>query len=307
MSTDPQPPATNGAAPPAETLFVRLMPGLFVVLWSTGYIGARAAATGADPLTFLTLRFVLAGTLLLVAALVGGAQWPRQPRSIANSIIAGALMQGGYLGGVFWAVYHGLPAGIAALIVALQPLLTGLLAGPVLGETVTRAHWLGLVVGLLGLGLVIGPKIELTGAGITPVTVGVTLFAVLSIVLGSIWQKAHAAHVDLRAGTFLQYVGGAIVVGIGALASENLEIDWTGEVIFAMAWLVLVLSIGAILMYMLLIRRGAIAKLSTLFYLVPPCTALIAWFLFGETLTFVQIAGMAVTVGGVAIATRTKG
>ncbi len=283
-----------------------MMPGLFVLLWSTGYVGARAAATGAEPLSFLLLRFVIAGGLLLVAALLAGAPWPRRKRAAVDSMIAGALLQGGYLGGVFWAVYHGLPAGIAALIVALQPLLTGLLAGPFLGEQVTRAHWLGLVVGLVGLGLVIGPRIELTGTGITPVTVGATLFAVLAIVLGSIWQKAHASSTDLRTGTFLQYVGGAIVVGIGAAATESFHIEWTGEVIFAMAWLVLVLSIGAILIYMVLIRRGAVAKLSTLFYLVPPCTALIAWFLFGETLTLVQVAGMAVTVGGVAIATRAR-
>ncbi|MCT8974537.1 DMT family transporter [Microbaculum marinisediminis] len=301
MRTDPPAPA---AAPPDETVFVRIMPGLFVLLWSTGYIGARAAAGGAEPLSFLFLRFVLAGALLLIAALIGRASWPRRGRATADSMIAGALLQGGYLGGVFWAVYHGLPAGIAALIVALQPMLTGLLAGPFLGEKVTRSHWFGLVVGLVGLALVLGPRIEMTGTGITPVTVGATLFAVLSIVLGSIWQKAHAANTDLRTGTFLQYVGGAIVVGVGALATEDLRIDWTGEVIFAMAWLVLVLSIGAILIYMVLIRRGAIARLSTLFYLVPPCTALIAWALYGETLTLVQIAGMAVTVGGVAIATR---
>jgi drug/metabolite transporter (DMT)-like permease len=281
------------------------MPALFVVLWSTGYIGARAAASGAEPLSFLFVRFVLAGALLFIAALVGRATWPRRGRAFVNSIVAGALMQGCYLGGVFWAVYHGLPAGIAALIVALQPLLTGLLAGPLLGEQVTKSHWLGLIVGLIGLALVLGPKIELTGAGVTPVTIGVTLFATLCIVLGTIWQKAHAGNTDLRTGTCLQYVGGAIVVGLGALASEDLRIEWTAEVSFAMAWLVLVLSIGAILLYMVLIRRGAVAKLSTLFYLVPPITALIGWLLYDETLNAVQMAGMAVTVGGVAIATRT--
>jgi len=283
------------------------MPALFVLLWSTGYIGARAAAPGSDPLTFLFVRFALAGALLLAAALVARAAWPRGRRAILDSLIAGALIQGGYLGGVFWSIYHGMPAGIAALIVALQPLLTGLLAGPLLGEKVTRAHWLGLVIGLIGLVMVLGPKIELTGAGITPVTVAVTVIAVLSIVLGSIWQKARAAHVDLRTGTCLQYAGGAILAGIGALASEDLRIDWTAEVALAMAWLVLALSIGAVLLYMLLIRRGAVAKIATLFYLVPPCTAVIAWLLFGETLTALQIAGMAVTVAGVAIATRVKG
>ncbi|MEJ8570227.1 DMT family transporter [Microbaculum marinum] len=302
----PSQPVPDSAAPD-PSLFVRVMPGLFVVLWATGFIGARMAAPGSDPLTFLFVRFALAGVILLVAALVGGAAWPRGGRAILDSLIAGALIHGGYLGAVFWAIYHGLPAGIAALIVGMQPLLTGLLAGPVLGETVTRAHWLGLVIGLVGLTLVLGPKLEFGGTGITPLTVGVTLFAVLCIVVGSIWQKARSAHADLRAGTAIQYLGAAVVVGVGALATESLRIDWTGEVIFAMAWLVLVLSIGAVLLYMALIRRGAVAKLATLFYLVPPVTALIAWPLFGETLTPVQIGGMVVTVAGVALATRVKG
>lgn len=297
----------NTPTEPGPSALVRAMPGLFVVLWATGFIGARMAAPGSDPLSFLFVRFVLAGAILLIAALAGGAIWPRGGRAIFDSLVAGALIHGGYLGAVFWAIYHGLPAGVAALIVGMQPLVTGLLAGPFLGETVTRAHWFGLLIGLAGLTLVLGPKLELTGAGITPVTVGVTLFAVLCIVLGSIWQKARAAHADLRAGTAIQYLGAAIVVGIGALAMEDLRINWTGEVVFAMAWLVLVLSIGAVLLYMLLIRRGAVAKLATLFYLVPPVTAVIAWALFGETLSAVQIAGMVVTVAGVAIATRVKG
>lgn len=309
MSSRPSNPDAAPEPGPAsdQTFVVHLMPALFVVLWSTGFIGARAAATGAEPLSFLFVRFVIAGALLAAAALAGRATWPGSPRGYADSIIAGALMQGAYLGGVFWAVYHGLPAGVAALIVALQPLLTAFLARPFLGEVITRAHWLGIAIGLVGLALVIGPRIELTGAGITPVTIAAVIFATLSISLGSIYQKARAGGAGLRAGTALQYVGGALVVGLGALVSEEFRIDWTAEVTFAMVWLVLVLSIGAILIYMILIRRGAVAKLATLFYMVPPFTALTGWLLYDETLTLIQIAGMAVTVGGVAIATRVKG
>lgn len=304
MRSDPSPHLPDKPSPGDTTLWVRAMPGIFVFLWATGYIGARAAAPGSEPLTFLFVRFAFAGAILFAAALAGQAVWPRDRKVVFSSLMAGALIHGGYLGGVFWAIYHGMPAGVAALIVAMQPLLTGLLAGPLLGETVSRVHWLGLAIGLLGLALVLGPKLEFSDTGVTPVTVGMTLFAVVSIVLGSIWQKARAAHVDLRAGTSIQYLGAAVVVGFGALATEDLRIDWTAEVIFALAWLVLGLSIGAVLLYMALIRRGAVAKLATLFYLVPPVTALTAWLLFGETLSAVQLAGMAITVGGVAVATR---
>lgn len=297
--------SVSTAGPDADDgLLLRLAPALFVLIWSTGFVGARASATGAEPFSFLTVRFLLAALLLFIAAWIGRARWPASPRGVVDSLVAGALIQGTYLGGVFWAIYYGLPAGVAALIVALQPLFTSLIAGPTLGERITRAHWLGLAIGLVGVTLVLAPKLQLTGGGITPATVAGALIAVIAISIGSIWQKARAADTDLRAGTGLQFIGGALVVGIAALLSEDLRIDWTLEVSLAMAWLVVALSFGAALLYMLLIRRGAVARVATLFYLVPPCTAVIAWALYGETLDMVQIAGMAVTVAGVAIATR---
>lgn len=295
------------AAPPSpsrKALVAGLLPASFVLLWSTGYIGARLGIPDADPLTFLLLRFVFAGAILLAAALVLRAPWPKDRTTIAVSLTAGMLIQGVYLGGVYWAIARGMPAGVAALIVALQPVATTLFAGPLIGEKVTRAHWAGLAIGLAGLVLVLAPRLEWTGTGITPATVGACLASVMAIALGSILQKAKGGATDLTTGTCLQYAGGMLVVGLVAVATEEMRVDWTPAFVFALAWLVLVLSTGAVMIYFVLIRRGAIARLSTLFYLVPPVTAVIAWAMFGETLTALQLLGMAVTVGGVAIATR---
>lgn len=302
MSPNAATPASN----PRPASWQHLAPALFVLLWSTGFIGARLGLPDAEPFTFLLLRFVIAGAILLAVALVMGAPWPKGGRAALASIFAGALIQGVYLGGIFWAINLGMPAGVSALIVALQPLLTALLAAPLLGERISPTHWLGLGVGLAGLALVLWPKLEWGGTGITPLTIGATFLAVVGIVVGSISQKAFTSDADLRTGTFLQYVGGAAVVGIGALTLEEFRIDWTPSFVFALSWLVLALSIGAISLYMLLIRHGVLARVSTLFYLVPPVTALTAWAMFGETLSPIQLVGMGITVGGVALATRRK-
>ncbi|TCT10659.1 threonine/homoserine efflux transporter RhtA [Tepidamorphus gemmatus] len=291
--------------PPRRSMPVAaLLPGSFVLLWSTGFIGARMGVPHADPLTFLFLRFLIAGGILFAVALTLRSTWPRDRAALSATLAVGVLIHGVYLGGVFWAIARGMPAGVAALIVALQPLMTAILAAPLLGERVGRAHWFGLGIGLAGLALVIGPKLEWTGTGITVATVGACVLSVLAIVLGSILQKAKGGATDLASGTCLQYAGGAVVVGIAAVASEPMRIDWTPQFVFALGWLVVVLSLGAVLIYYVLIRRGAVARLATLFYLVPPVTAVVAWALFGETLTPLQLVGMAVTVGGVAIATR---
>lgn len=292
------------APPHRSALIAGLLPASFVLLWSTGFIGARMGVPYADPLTFLFLRFLIAGGILFAVALAIRAPWPKDRATVGASLGVGVLIHGFYLGGVFWAIAHGMPAGVAALIVALQPMLTTLLAAPLLGEKVGRAHWLGLAIGLGGLAMVLAPRLEWTGTGITPATVGACLISVLAIVLGSILQKAKGGSTDLATGTCLQYAGGAMVAGAAAMLTEPMRIDWTPEFTFALGWLVLVLSLGAVLIYYVLIRRGAVARLATLFYLVPPVTAVVAWGLFGETLSPVQLVGMAVTVGGVAIATR---
>ncbi len=279
------------------------MPLVFVFLWSTGYIGARLSAPHAEPMSFLTVRFILAAILLGIAGVVFKARWPG-PRESLHAMVAGALIQGVYLGGIFWAVRRGLPAGVAALIVGLQPLMTGLLSGAMLGERVTLRHWSGLILGLAGVALVVWPKLTFSAAGITPATVAAALVATFSISLGSVYQKRYAANLDLRTGNCVQFLGGLAVVAVLAVFTETFHIDWNAQSVFAMAWLVVVLSVGAVTLLYLLIRHGEVSKVAGLFYLVPPVTAFFGWVLFGETLNTIQLAGMAVCMAATGLAVR---
>lgn len=281
----------------------RVIPPLFVLLWATGFIGARYAMPWAEPFTFLVIRFLLAFLLLaLVAALM--RRRSMSPRNAVNAMVAGALMHGVYLGGVFWAIRHGLPAGLSALIVGLQPLITAVLAGIFLGEKILPRHWVGLATGFVGVVIVLSPKLADFTGGVTPATMAASVLSVLAMSGGTIWQKRFAGASDLVTGTLWQYLGGAVLMLIGSLAFETRAITVNGEFIFAMAWLVLVLSIGAIFLLMIMIREGEMSKVASLFYLVPAVTAVIAWVLFGEELSLVQIAGMALATIGVGLATR---
>ena len=282
--------------------FAKIAPALFVVLWSTGFIGARYAMPWAEPFTFLWVRFALSIAFLLLLIPVTSAR--RLPARIAfHSGVAGILMHGVYLGGVFWAVRNGLPAGLAGLIVGLQPLLTALMAGTFAGERVDNRHWLGLVMGLIGVAIVLSPKLSEVASGVTPATVGAGLAAVIGMSAGTVWQKRFVGNADLISGTIYQYLGGFVIAFPISLLFETKRFVLNGELIFAMLWLVLVLSLGAIFLLMLLIRKGAVARVASLFYLVPAVTAVMAWVLFGEALTMVQIGGMAITTLGVALAT----
>lgn len=276
----------------------RYFPGLFVVLWSTGFIGARLGMPHAEPMSFLSVRFVLAILVLLIMVLLARAPWPGL-RVALHSMVVGMLLHGIYLGAVFWAIDRGLPAGISAMIVGLQPLLVAVLAGFILGEVISRRHWMGLGIGVLGLVLVIAPKIEFGDVGINPTNVMVLIGATLSSTLGTVYQKKFAADVPLRTGTIWQYGGALIPVFLYALVFENFEFDWNGELIFAFVWLVVVLSIVSIFLLMILIREGSVSKVSSLLYLVPASTAIIAFFLFGETLNWIQLAGMGLCAFGV--------
>ncbi len=281
----------------------RVVPALFVVLWATGFIGARYAMPWAEPFTFLWVRFALSFALLLALIPIFGAK-AIGLRNALHAGIAGILMHALYLGGVFWAVKHGLPAGFAGLIVGLQPMLTAVMAGAFIGETVTRKHWFGLLVGLVGVAIVLSPKFNQISGGVTLATVGAAIVAVIAMSAGTVWQKHFVSRADLVTVTLCQYAGGWLVAFCASLAFEHQEFTINGELIFAMAWLVLVLSLGAIFLLMILIREGEVARVASLFYLVPAVTALLAWLLFGETLNLVQLVGMAITTFGVALATR---
>ena len=287
----------------ATSLLPRLAPGIFVLLWSTGFIGAKLGAPHAEPFSFLFIRFVIVAVLLATIAVIGRTRWPRG-RAALDSVIAGALLHGVYLGGVFWAIDRGMPAGVSALVVGLQPLATAFLVSPILGETITLRHWAGLVVGLFGLALVLLPRLDVAGAGINMATIGATTIAMLGITFGTIYQKRFATGAPLLTGGVFQYLGALVLVGLAALLLESFTIEWNGEFVFALGWLVVVLSIGAISLLMILIREGAVSRVAMLVYLVPAVSALIAYFLFGETLTLVQLVGMAVTMIAVALTNR---
>jgi drug/metabolite transporter (DMT)-like permease len=278
--------------------WLAVTPAVFVVLWATGFIGARMIGQDAEPLSFLAVRFVIAAGLLALVALATGAPWPDR-RGALHAVTAGALVHGGYLGPIFWTISNGMPAGVSALIVGLQPLLTAFIAGLLLSERITARHVLGLLTGIAGVAMVVWPKLSFSGTGITPLGVGLTVAGTLSITLGSIYQKRFAAGHDLRSANVYQFLGAALVVAAGAVALERFDITWTGSVIFAMVWLVLVLSIGAVSLLYILIRHGEVSKVAGLFYLVPAVTAVIAWLLFGETLLPAQMGGMAVCAAAV--------
>ncbi len=281
----------------------RLFPALFVLLWATGFIGARYAMPWCEPFLFLAARFFIAFAILAVIAVLAKAKWPSRAVAI-HAAIAGALIHGVYLACVFWAIRNGLPAGMSALIVGIQPLVTALIAGRFLKEKITPQHWLGLVIGLIGIALVLSPKLNLAGTGVNAATLTASFVSVLGIAAGTIWQKRFVTGADLRTSTSLQYLGATLLTGALTLAFEKQEYVLTGELVFAMVWLVTVLSLGAIFLLMILIRDGAVSRVASLFYLVPSVTALMAWPLFGETLTGLQIFGMLVTAAGVALATR---
>lgn len=279
------------------------IPVLFVLLWATGFIGARYAMPWSEPFSFLAVRFVLAAVVLLLIMLVMHSK-RLPPRKAAHAAFAGALIHGVYLGGVFWSIRHGLPAGLSALIIGLQPLITAVMAGWALGERILPRHWAGLAAGFLGIVIVLAPKIGQAIGGVTLATFLACLAGAVAISAGTVWQKKFVSNADLVTATLWQYLGAAMVMAIGSFAFETREFTLTGELVFAMAWLVLVLSIGAIFLLMMMIREGEMSKVSSLFYLVPAVTALIAWVLFGETLTPIQLVGMAITTIGVAMATR---
>jgi drug/metabolite transporter (DMT)-like permease len=281
----------------------RLAPPLFVVIWATGFIVARLVAPHADPLTFLTLRYLLAILVLAGLVVLVRAPWPVTGRGWRDALISGVLLHGLYLGGVFWSVKHGLPAGIAALIAGLQPLATGLLVGPLLGERVSGRRWAGIAAGFVGAALVVSPKIG-GSDGFPPMALAVCLLAMVSITFGTIWQKRTAQSVDLRTNTVIQYMGAAAVTVPIALLTEQGRLEFVPALWIGLIWAVFGLSIGAIGLLLVLIRRGAVAGVAALLYLVPPASALMAFAIFGETLTPIQIVGMGAAAVGVALASR---
>ena len=291
---------------PVPTQLTRLMPLLFVVLWSTGFIGAKYGLPYAEPLTFLAVRYVLVIGLMTLLALAMRAPWPASPRDAMHIAVTGLLVHAVYLGGVFMSIHHGLPAGISALVVGMQPLLTGALAGALLGERVSSRQWAGLALGFAGVALVVGSKVSVDGVATDALgrMLLPALAALVGITAGTLYQKRFCPRFDLRTGSVLQFLPSLALTALVASQIETMQIDWSGEFIFALLWLVLVLSLGAISLLNLLIRSGSAVNVASLFYLTPPTTALIAWAMFGETLSPLALAGMAIAVSGVWLARK---
>jgi len=290
--------ASLSTAPPAHRLLAA-MPMVFVLLWSTGFVVAKFGLPYAPPLTFLLLRFGGVLLVLLPLVLLMRAPWPTgQVRHIA---IAGILLQGGYLAGVWCAIKLGMPAGVSALIVGMQPILTAF-AAPLIGESVRPRQWLGLLLGICGVGLVVAAKISLIG--LSWQSISLCLLALVSITLGTLYQKRKCPHFDLRTGTIIQFAASIAVLLPFAVFYEHLgpsldTVQWTPRFIGALLWSILALSIGAIFLLFALIRKSAATRVTSLLYLTPPTTALMAWLMFGEVFNLLGIAGMAVAILGV--------
>lgn len=282
-------------------LAIAAAPVLFVLLWSTGFIGARYGLPYIEPLTFLAVRMAFVVLIMAAIAIIGRARVPNA-REVQHALVAGSLVHGLYLGGVFTAISQGVPAGISALIPGLQPILTSTIANRFMGERVTGIQWFGLVLGLLGVVLVMHDReIILAGSLLGWIA---SFLSLIGITLGTLYQKRYCGAIDWRTGNLVQYIGAAVLFALGAFAFETREIHWSGELIFALAWLVLVLSIAAVGLMYWLIRRSAATGFASLFYLVPAVTALFAFLLFGERLDGVSIFGMAICAGGVVLANR---
>lgn len=285
----------------------KLAPVIFVLLWSTGFIGAKLGLPFAEPFTFLGLRMAIVLAILLPIVLAFAAIPKRE--AFFHSMVAGVLIHAIYLGGVFFAISRGMPAGISALVVSLQPVVTAFVAYAMLGEQPHRAQLLGLALGLVGVGMVLYSGISAVGANDSAfdwINLTAVTASVVAISVGTVYQKRFASGIDIRGATFAQYAGALLPLALLSVLFESRQIVWSGEFIFALTWLVVVLSIGAVGLLMLLIRLNSVSSVASLFYLVPAVTAVIANLLFGETLSMIQLFGMAVVIVAVALATRQR-
>ena len=282
-------------------LAIAIAPALFVFLWSTGFIGARYGLPYIEPLTFLALRIGFAAVIMAAIALLVGAR-RTNTNEIGHSLVAGSLMHGLTLGGAFTAISQGIPAGIVALILGLQPIVTSILANRLMDEKIARLQSVGLALGLVGVLLVLHDRnIVLAGSVLGWVA---SFLSLIGITLGTLYQKRYCGSIDWRTGNLVQYLGAGVLFTLGAFAFETREINWTGELIFALVWLVLVLSIAAVALMYWLIRRSGATEFASLFYLVPVVTAMLAYILFDERLDWISIFGMLICTGGVALVNR---
>src|SRR5258705_1816028 len=283
-----------------EQFAARTAPAIFVVLWSTGFVATKYVLNSAEPLTYLSIRMACVVGLMAIIVMIARPPWPDRS-GVGHSIVAGLLVHGFYLGGTAIAIAHSIPAGLSALIPGLQPILTSTLANRWLGERVTPLQWTGLLLGLAGVVLILHNRPISGEAGWGRLASGVSL---VSITLGTLYQRRYCNAIDWRAGNLVQYIAVTIFFGLGAWLFENNEVHWTAEFILALSWLAVVLSIGSIGLLYWLIRRSAATSVASLFYLVPAVPALIAHVPFAERLHAVAITGMTACAAAVFLVNR---
>jgi drug/metabolite transporter (DMT)-like permease len=287
----------------ARPLWHYLMPPLFVLLWASGFVVTKLGVAFAEPFTFLLYRFVAVTVLMVAITLVTGAPWPRSWRLAGHIAVVGLLLQAMYLGGVYTAIALGIPAGVSALIVGVQPLITAVAVGPLLGERVRARQWLGLMLGFLGIGLVLWHKLSLDIGQLEGLAWNI--LGLIGITAATLYQKRYCSQMDWRSDGVIQYgAAGVVTFAMTLVMGETGVVVWSRDIIIAYAWLILVLSVGAVSLLGWLIRRGEASRVASMFYLVPPTAAVGSWLLFGETLGPLALLGMAVTVLGVALVAR---
>lgn len=281
------------------------MPWVFVLIWSTGFVVARFGMPHSPPMSFLALRYALSFMCLIVWIALARVEWPQGGVQWLHLSVVGVLIQAAYLGGVWSSVKAGIGAGTVALLVGLQPVLTAIwtaatAAGSLQGRVSFR-QWFGLVLGLIGLTLLVWRK--LGGGEVTAWNLSLAIVALLGITVGTLYQKRFVARCDVRTASAVQLLAAfAITAPLAALEAE--PIVWHPQMVGAMAWSVLVLTLGGSSLLYMLLQRGAATRVTSLMYLVPPCTALMAWALFGESFTTLMLLGMMLTVSGVALVVR---
>lgn len=286
-------------------VLARAMPWVFVLIWSTGFVVARYAMPHSPPLTFLGMRYALSVLCCVIWVACSGAAWPAERDQWLHLAVTGVLMQAGYLGGVWSAVKYGIGAGTVALLVGLQPVLTAIwmtLAAPRRERSgVSSRQWVGLVLGMVGLSLVVWRK--LGGGEVTPLNLSLAILALLSITAGTLYQKRFVMPCDVRTASAIQLLA-ALAVSLPLALAEREPVVWRAQMIGALAWSVLVLTLGGSSLLYVLIQRGVATQVTSLMYLVPPCTAMMAWLLFDESFTLTMLVGMLLTVFGVALVVR---
>ncbi|MEO0360923.1 MAG: DMT family transporter [Pseudomonadota bacterium] len=285
-----------------------LAPPLFVALWATGFVGAKYALPYAEPMTTLALRFGLAAAALWLWAAAAGELRGRRfggARTVGSAAVVGVLIHAVYLGGVFAAIWLGAGAALSALVVGLQPVATALLAGAMLGERLGPRRWAGMALGLAGVALVVWRKMD--AGALEPFPLLLLVAALVAISYGTILQKRRAVTSRLAADGALQFAAAALVCAAAAGALETRRIDWTAEYVFALSWMVVVLSLGAISLFYAMLRRGEASKTASLFFLVPGVTAAMAWAMFGEAFGWAELAGLVLAAVGVRLAAQVEG